>query len=640
MSDASPVGENHKLALLLCLAVLSMAAFGTNASSAAGEPRWTGHGPVGGEVVSLAVAADGTVYAGTQGGVFRSTDGGGTWRRVGAHVQGRVASIAVHPHKPGVVYVIAGGDAFRSSDAGESWTRSTRGLMGGLEEVAIDPHQPFHVFAVGNGVFKSENGGRTWKKVAHGLAKSDSFGAVTIDPTGTVFVADDIAGVFVSADGGRRWHRAVQGFPRYSFYGDLAAAPAPPGVVFSATDGGIYETRDAGATWSQDMSSESGIRQVIADPVNPEIVYASDGAGRLFKTADGGRSWTESELRPDATATALAADPTDPSRLYSGSSAQGVYRSVDGAATWSPTEGFDASTVTAIAVDPVDSDVVVAGTEADGVFRSEDGGETWAAPDDAALGTFEVNAIQWMDGLVYLGTSSGPYRSEDRGLTWVPIGGDVLADAFVTAIAADPTDASVIYAGTGGGLLKTTDSGKTWHDTTSDLTGHEGFALPVTSIAIDPDDPDRLLLGTWWKGSDLFRSTDAAETWSSVGNSLPSTYGPLISTVTLDPADPGTIYVGLDRGVFKSTDEGQSWHRSSHGLPHWTRPLAIVVDPNSPPKIYVATEYGVFRSADAGARWTPMNSGLRTRSVDALSISGSTLYAGTVGSGAYSRPVG
>jgi len=410
----------------------------TEAGQGLGDSREPGR-------LAIDAGGSGALYLAGELGVYRSTDGAGSWSPANAPPADRqVVALAVDPSN-GAVY--AGPDRLgpgqdplgilRSLDGGVSWRALIEGLDAGrIVGLSPDPRDPERlvVSTEGGGVRRSENDGATWTPARAGLAD-----------------------------------RRV---------GPLARDPFAPSTLYAVTGKGrfvldqVHRSTDAGATW-EPLGPERGccLKAVVPDPVTPGTLFVV-AYDRLFKSLDGGVTWevVGDEICPGISALALPADASSPLLLGctrdSGAPVSPaivvteIFRSDDGGATWEPVfEGpsFSVGAEWTLAFDPSDPSDVVAGVAGavsrGGVFRSRDGGDTWqpAGLADEGIRTllFDPRRPTWL----YAGTaSSGVLRSIDDGSSWTPFNPG-LDSADVRVLAIDPLSPARLFAGTGGGLF-------------------------------------------------------------------------------------------------------------------------------------------------------------------------------------------
>jgi photosystem II stability/assembly factor-like uncharacterized protein len=342
---------------------------------------------------TLGVAAPPTtVYAGTEGGLLRSTDGGSTWTNIspaGGFPGGQVTSLAIDPINTQTIYVGASGNLYKTTDGGTHWTAINNGLPAGprsnFSAIVIDPTNTSTIYAssgdvLQGSVYKSANAGASWTNIGADMP---------LLPTCTGCTPS-----ILSVD-------------------DLAIDPTNPQTLYLVgTDGTeTSKTTNGGGTWT--ALPNGGSQTVAIDPSNPSTVYFS-GVGGISVTTDGGNTFT-SFLTPQQTGTflfvyGLAIDPSNPTTVYAGAG-DTLYKSTTtpaSFATFGSGLGNSAAGIWALAVDPANSQTVYAAT-LKGVYVSTNGGSTWTGPttpasDYAAITlAMEPNGAQ---GAVFQATES------------------------------------------------------------------------------------------------------------------------------------------------------------------------------------------------------------------------------------------
>src|SRR5580765_2482962 len=240
----------------------------------------------------------------------------------------------------------------------------------------------------------------------------------------------------------------------------------PGGILAAAARAGIYKTVNGGATWSLSRTglTDLDVLSLLADQNLPNTFYAGGAAGKIFKSVDGGASWFSTPAEPGAPVNVLVMDPRPGPTIFAGTSA-GILRTTDRGATWVVrNEGLVDVHVQALAIDfSLPQTTLYAGTPA-GVFKSADGADLWLPARDGIEQT-SVHAIAidpFAAGKVYAGTPAGVYKSVNGGSTWT-LAGFGLTTPDVRAMAADPQDGLTLFAGTfGGGLFRTVNGGASW----------------------------------------------------------------------------------------------------------------------------------------------------------------------------------
>lgn len=375
----------------------------------------------------------------------------------------------------------------------------------------------------------------------------------------------------------------------------LAMDPRDPLTLYTGTlFGGIFKTTNGGASWSI-TGETSGITLFVAlDPNNSNIIYAGyNGAVPLRKSIDGGQTWmAASNGIPQTSVFTLAIDPNNSNNLYAGSAGNGAFRSTNGGASWTVMD-FD-PTIWGLAIDPADSRVLYAGTNGNGVFRSTDSGLNWQRVGSPARGV--VHTLLKSANRLIAGTATdGIYLSDDDGITWTP---SRLSVGMILSLSVDSD--GKLYAGTSrSGMLVSADNGLTWSGHPSyyelaDCNCQNGHALTV-----HPRDRGRVLFST--NDGGLFDSASSAGrfTWLDTSPTL-TTRSP--RSIVVNPARPDSIYVGsfAGGGFFKSDDDGRTWQRRLFGPPtlHVTG-IAVTPDGST---IFVTTlgGAGLWKSTDGG----------------------------------------
>src|ERR1700693_4783629 len=535
--------SRRRAAVLVLSAALGLLAV---ARARAGQAAaWTTSGPVGGSVYCVVPdpSRPSTLYAGTAEGVFKSDDGGASWRAASAGLpSARVQTIAIDPTATSTLYVgtltpngVDSVGIFKSTDGAASWTAINEGL--------IDP--------------------------LTGISPLDVW-SLAIDPKnpGTILAGSRFSEIFKSVDGGVTWQfKTFGGFQVALETSAFQFDPSSSSRILAATTLGLLRSTDGGESWNAFGSVSDPFFTLVADPTPPTTLYAGNQAGTgLFKSTDSGAHWTtiNKGLPTNQGATGalplilgLAVDPSHPTNLYAGTYGNGLYRSTDGGLNWSPASGAMRTNYVA-AISVVQSSTLLAGTLGSGVYRSADNAGTWTLSDaglDIAIVT-SLLADPGTPGTVYASAFDGVYKSADGGGTWLALSNG-FPIAPVSALASRSGNPRTLFAATfGSGVWKSTDGGGTWTSSAQGLT--DTF---VSSLAVDPSNSLTLYAGPNNFGSSsqrVFKSSDGGATWTQT--SLDAGQNP-ITFLAVNPANASQVIAISESalGYYQSLDAGKTW---------------------------------------------------------------------------------
>lgn len=319
-------------------------------------------------------------------------------------------------------------------------------------------------------------------------------------------------------------------------------------VIFHLSTSVGYAMQPVQGVWTLVGLASYSTTSLAVNPTNSNILYVGTSGGGVFKSTDGGITWTAiNDGLPDPTVrnfSILVIDPLNPNVLYTASGTDRLYKSIDGGIRWTDTSaGISTPYILDMAIDPITTNTLYVGiySHCGGTWKSLDAGVTWGAK----------------------GPTCDIYR-----------------------VLIDPINPSNIYVGTTGPatVYKTTDGGDTWSDPSNAVMGGTGA---IRGLAMDSSNHSVLYAGTEQSG--VWRTTDGGGNWTYL-TSWPS--GSVARTLTADPVRANTVYAGI-YGVYQSTDQGLSWTDISIGLPN-TGVSQLVVPANAPNAIYAATNNGVY----------------------------------------------
>jgi photosystem II stability/assembly factor-like uncharacterized protein len=639
------------------------------------------------------------------------------WREVGPYRGGRVAAVTGLPGDRNTYYFGGtGGGVWKTTDGGRTWKNVSDGFFGGsIGAVAVSELDPNVVFAGGgevtvrgnvahgDGMWKSTDAGRTWKLV--GLVDGRQIVRIRIHPRnpdlvyaavlGHVFGPNETRGVYRSKDGGDHWERVLYVNDRVGAV-DLAMDPTNPRILYASMwnfkrtpyslesggpGSGIWKSTDGGDHWSELTRNPGlpkgtiGINGVAVSPSNPDNLYALVEAeeGGMFRSRDGGKTWTKTSDDPELRQRAwyyshVYADPKDEEGVYAPNVE--FLHSKDGGKAFSQIrvphgDNHD------LWIDPNDPLRMIESNDG-GATVSTDGGRTWTPEDNQPTAQFYRVSTDTHVPYRILGAqqdnSAVRILSRGRGAgigirDWEPTSGGESG-----YIVADPKNPDVVYGGSYGGLLTRVNHStgdfrdvNPWPDNPMG-SGAAGIKYRFQwnyPIAFSPNDPNTLYAAA----QVLFKSTDGGQSWTAISPDLTrneksrqaSSGGPItqdntsveyydtIFYVAESPLEPGVIWTGSDDGLIHVTrDGGKTWKNvTPKGLPEWIMINAIDASPHDKGAAYVAaTMYKsddnrpyLYKTGDYGATWTRIDAGIDpghfTRVVRADPARRGLLYAGT-----------
>jgi photosystem II stability/assembly factor-like uncharacterized protein len=450
-----------------------------------------------------------------------------------------------------------------------------------------------------NGTTYASTATRMWRLV-DGLWKNVSLDITRPGLTIGVMAHPTLQGVVYATHSGRVWRSLDTGETWSAFsplfegnvYTAMTLGPTPTHYVAgNLSAGGIMRTDDDGATWvdcNDGLEASFPVGTVGVSPNNSQQAFVAFADG-LYRTVDGGLAW---QNVASGGAHRLSFDQHDDNRIFDVTTGVAAFSS-DGGFTWQTV--FSSSTVIDALIDRAQRDWVWLATTQGVLVSSDDNHDVWV---DTSVGIppgVRVLALaqdpQTSD-VLYAGTELGVYRSLDAGAQWVPVSSGLHA-LRLTDLEGGGATAFRLFGGSAGALMTTDDAGGSWVTRSWPRPG-----TAVSHLAVDPLD------SAWiWasESSDVYRTSDAGQTWSSSLINLPS-------IGRLHTPNSGVVYVGYSCGARVSQDGGDTW--SAMTAPGTSCLNAIVASPVSPGTVYNVTgnnPVGTYRSLDYGASWTMMS---------------------------------
>ena len=638
----------------------------------------------GGRVTAVAgtIAAPSTFYLGASGGgVWKTEDYGTTWNVVsdGYFVSPSIGDIDVAQNDANIVYVGTGSDGLRSN------------------------------VITGKGMYKSIDGGETWEHI--GLRETGHIGAVEIDPAnhnvvwvaaiGQAFNANEERGVYKTEDGGKTWIKVLYISDTVGF-SDIELLPGNPNIVFATAwkaerkpwtiisggtqdEGGLYKSTDSGASWEK---ITEGLPQGLIGKIDlaisradSRIVYAlveaPDDEGGLFKSVDQGKSFelisTESSIRTRPFYYAnIDVDPKNPDILYA--MATRNMKSVDGGKTWErlrPPHGDNHD----MWINPDNPELFIHGNDG-GANVTHNGGKTWSTQfNQPTAELYQVEVDDQYPYWLYAGQqdnsstiavpSMPPFRAQDPAAWLVDSGGCETGPGVPK-----PGNHNIVYSNCKGRFFvfdKRVGTEKGYYVGAANMYGHNPRDLRyrfqrVSPIHVSPHNPDVVYHASQY----VHRTTDDGRTWETISPDLTAfekdrqviSGSPITRDITGEefystiyslresPMQPGVIWSGANDGpVYVTQDNGETWRNvTPRGVPSGGRVDAVEPSPHNAAKAYIAVlryQFGdwnpyIFKTEDFGRRWRLLTNGgngipedFPTRVVREDPVKEGLLYAGT-----------
>ena len=674
-------------------------------------------------------------FGATGGGLWKTTDGGQRWEPVTDNLikSSSVGAVTVSESSPDIVFIgmgescirgniMTGDGVYKSADAGKTWTHVGFSDSDAISRIRIHPTNPDIVLVADfgrygkdsdeRGVFKSVDGGKTWKKVLFRNAKTGA-ADIAIDRRNPNVMFASLweayrveyqmssggpgSGLFKSTDGGDTWLEITRnpGLPQ-GVVGKISVAisGADSNRVYALIEnenGGLFSSDDAGATWKM-VNSNRSIRQrafyythIYADPANKDTVYALNTGA--FRSTDGGKTLTQIGQTTHGDHHDLWINPNDSEHLVLANDGGGAitYNVSSPKRSWSgqgfPTEQFyhvittkhvpfhvcgsqqDNSTLC------IPSNNALPGRGGGGTggagrdtepFYPVGGGEPgYIAPDPKDVDVF------------YAGTNNGGFLTRfnrrtgelreigpyPRFFSGEPSSAVVERWQWTYPIIFSPVDPNVLYTSSQH-VWKTTNGGQTWDKISGDLTRHDPKTMvesggPITHDMNSPEmyatvfslGPGKTDVNVIWAGSDdglLHVTRDGGKTWTNVTPKDMPDLG-RVSQIDASAFDAGTAYVAVKKPLladfspylYRTRDFGQTWTKIVNGIAANDYTHVIREDPTRRGLLYAGTEHGFYLSFDDGDRWLPLQGGMPVTQISDIWVEANDLAIATMGRGFY-----
>lgn len=639
-----------------------------------------------------------TIWVGAaSGGVWKSTDGGTTYRpKFDRQPVQSIGALALNPGNPDDIWVgtgeawtrnsvSVGNGVYRSTDGGESWKHLGLPESERIVKIAVDPRntETALVCVTGKlwsdsterGVYRTTDGGKTWTQVLKGGSPSTGCGGMSLDAKNpdVVFAslwdfrrkgwtfrsggegpeAKSGSGLYRSADGGRTWKEVVGGGLPAKPYGRIAVAVAPSDskVVYAFVEGekgALYRSDDGGQSWDRRDDSQMMVwrpfyfANLIVDPSNADRLFKTNL--RLIQSLDGGKSFANTG-GTHADFHDVWIDPNDPKNVIAGDDG-GIWYSKDGAETWWKGHNLPISQFYHVSIDDQDPYQVYGGLQDNSSWvgdSSYPGGITNQRWENLYGGDgFWVFSDPTDRDYVYAEFQGGNLARinrrthASRDIQPRPGDGEKLRFNWNTPLHLSPNEKGTLYIGAQY-LFRTRNQGQTWERISPDLTTNDpkkqqqelsgGITVDNSSaemhttiytISESPKDGKVIWVGT--DDGNVQVTRDGGRTWKNVTAGAKVPANSWVSYIDASRHDAGTAYVAFDRHTFgemgpmlyKTTDYGATWTAlATPQAPKTVRGYAHVLreDPVKPGLLYAGTEFGLWISLDDGAHWAQFKGG-------------------------------
>ncbi len=582
-------------------------------------------------------------------GIYRSLDGGETWTHMGLKETHHIGRVVIHPRNPNTVFVAALGHlwgpnddrgVYRTTDGGTTWKKVLAGNnVTGAVDVALDPDGRTVYAAMyqrqrrgfgfvgggpGSGLFRSRDGGDTWEPLTNGLpvgVKGRIGIAIAPSQPNTVYaiVEAKAGGVFRSDDKGSTWTRQSSLNPRPMYYSQVRVDPQHPDRVW-VLGTYVHKSIDGGKTFTTDSTGDRIHVDHHALWLNPNdgnhMMLGNDGG--LYFTYDGAKNWDFIDNLPIGQFYDIDVDDRDPYYVYGGTQDNG---------TW----GLPVRTYNGVGITNADVINIAYG---DGFFTVTD-------PADPRY--IYANSQGGRAYRVHLATR------EERGIRPVP---DDAKESYrfnwSTPMVRSPHDPRTIYYG-GNKLFRTRDGGESWDVVSPDLTRNQEWkSIPIMGIVRDSTTPSRddgvsdygtmtsvsesprsqgvLLVGT--DDGQVQLSTDGGAAWTNITARFKLPAPRWVSKVLWSQHEARTAYVAFDGHydddlapmVYRTTDGGITWSAVAGDLPVGHSVKTLAEHPSNRDVLFAGTEFGLYVTFDGGKRWAYVGGALPRVRIDDIAI--------------------
>jgi photosystem II stability/assembly factor-like uncharacterized protein len=567
-------------------------------------------------------------------GIYKSEDGGTTWNHLGLNDIQQVGRIIVHPSNPMEVFVAGLGHpyganeergVFRSQDGGRTWQKVLFiDKNTGAIQVEYNPANPKILFAslwehregpwengnfsgIHSGLFKSVDGGDTWKPIQKGLPGAiDGLGRIGIcfapSNTNQMYATVDAksnGGIYQSKDAGENWSLVSQDprtWGRGSDFAEIKVHPNHPEILFIANVA-AYKSIDGGKNWFSIKGAPGGddYHRIWINPLQPDIMIFAADQGAVI-TVNGGKTWSSWYNQPTAQLYHVTTDNQFPYHVYGGQQESGAIgvasRGNGGQISFRDWYGVGADEYAYVAPDPLNPDIIYGGRVLK--FNKKTGQTQYVGPENLRSSQYRV--LRTMPLLFHpanpkmlLFATNKLWKTLDGGYHWEIISPDLSRDkpdipnnigvfktpelnemarrGVIYSVGPSPLDADLIWAGTDDGLIHITkDGGKSWSNVTPPSLRSWDKISQIDASHFDKN--TAYISVNAFRLDDLnpyiYKTKDSGKTWTLITKGLPKDP---VNVVREDPKQPGLLFAGTENEVFFSADDGDNWQSLRLNMP-------------------------------------------------------------------------
>lgn len=594
-------------------------------------------------------------------GVYKSTDAGKTWKHIGLDKSRHISDVVIHPTNPDIIYAAVQGaqygatserGIYRSMDGGATWERTLFvNNQTGASDLSMDMKNPSILYAAmwqhrrypwimesggkDSGLYKSTDGGSTWKEMKEGLPKDFGKAGISVSRANNELVFAVIeaegtkGGVYKSTDAGKKWTQVNKdriNIARSWYYMEIFADTQNENVVY-VLNAPVTKSIDGGKSFKPLPTPHGDNHHLWIDPHNNQrMINSNDGGSNVSN--NGGSSWSTQTNQNTAQFYRVITDNLVPYNVYGGqqdnSTVAIASRTNDAGIDWKDWYAVAGGESAFLAFDPDNPEIIYGGTYQGNLDK-------WDAKSRESKPIKEYPE---------LGLSIAPKDSKYRYNWNAPV---------ITS----PHNRKTIYHA-GNVVFKSTDEGQSWEVVSPDLTKNEiekhgPGGAPYTNEAAGGENYNTLSylvesqheVGVLWAGSDdglLHLTKDGGQNWANV--TPPNIPDGIINSIEVSPHDAATAYVvvmryksmDLNSHIFKTSDYGQTWSRVVNGITgEHTFTRVVREDPKQKGLLYAGTETGVFISLNDGQNWQPFQLNLPVLPINDLIFQDNDLVAATAG---------